>query len=87
MTPPALQETPSVKQPPLFELGQIVATPGVLLACSEEYLSLCLGRHIRGDWGNVWNEDQETNDAALIEGDRILSAYPGYDNDSFIFGP
>ena len=76
MTTPASQETPSTKQPPLFDLGQVGVTPGACAACSEEYLSLCLGRHVRGDWGSVCNEDKETNDAALIEGERILSAYP-----------
>ena len=70
------EETPSTKQPPLFELGQVVATQGALSACSQEYLFLCLGRHVRGDWGHVCSTDKETNDAALIEGNRVLSAYP-----------
>jgi hypothetical protein len=76
MATPEPQETPSAKQPPLFELGQVVATPGALSACSEEYLSLCLGRHVRGDWGSVCDDDKETNDQALIDGNRIISAYP-----------
>lgn len=70
------QETPNTKQPPLFELGQTVATPGALSVCSQDYLFLCLGRHIRGDWGSVCDEDKETNNRAVIDGDRILSAYP-----------
>jgi hypothetical protein len=34
-----------------FQLGQIVATPGAIDACSPEYLAGCLRRHARGDWG------------------------------------
>lgn len=76
MSTQTLHQTPQEKQPPLFELGQIVATPGALEACSGEYLSLCLGRHVRGDWGHVCDEDKGTNDRALLNDERVLSAYP-----------
>jgi hypothetical protein len=59
-----------------FDLGQIVSTPGALECCSPEHLLHCLARHARGDWGNVCAEDAATNDEALREGLRILSAYP-----------
>jgi hypothetical protein len=36
---------------------------------------LCFGRHQRGDWGDVDEEDQDTNKRALLDGDRLLSAY------------
>jgi hypothetical protein len=62
--------------PPLFPLGQIVSTPGALKACSPVYLAHCLNRHAHGDWGNTCDEDKETNNQALIDGDRVLSAYP-----------
>jgi hypothetical protein len=58
----------------LFDLGQIVATPGALDACSLEYIQQCLARHIRGDWGCVDAEDRKENFAAMFAGDRILSA-------------
>jgi len=61
---------------PLFHLGQIVATPGALEATTPESLLECLARHIRGDWGNVCDEDKAANDEAVKEGFRILSAYP-----------
>ena len=70
------EELPDIQQPPLFDLGQIVTTRGALAVCSPDYLFLCLGRHVRGDWGSVCQEDKETNDLALIRGDRTLSAYP-----------
>jgi hypothetical protein len=60
----------------LFPLGQIVATPGALGACSETHLAACLRRHATGDWGVVCAEDKATNDEALELGNRLLSAYP-----------
>ena len=59
-----------------FKLGQIVATPGALEACAEDYLRFCLMNHMLGDWGKVCREDAAINDAAVKNGDRILSAYP-----------
>jgi hypothetical protein len=62
---------------PKFSLGQIVATPGALEALQKagqsatEFLQL----HIRGDWGQLCDEDRQANDQALIDGSRILSAY------------
>jgi hypothetical protein len=60
----------------LFDLGQIVSTPGALKACSRERLRQCLALHIRGDWGVVCAEDRKSNFEALFTGLRILSAYP-----------
>jgi hypothetical protein len=60
----------------LFELGQIVATPGALEACPQDHLTRCLARHVRGDWGAVAAEDRRRNFEALFDGSRILSAYP-----------
>jgi len=34
-----------------------------------------LGRHVRGDWGDVCPEDAQANEEALQEGARVLSAY------------
>jgi len=34
-----------------------------------------LDRHIQGDWGQVCQEDKALNDAALVHGGRLLSAY------------
>jgi hypothetical protein len=62
--------------PTLFPLGQIVSTPGALEACSPLYRAHCLNRHAMGDWGNTCDEDKEANNQALIDGSRILSAYP-----------
>lgn len=34
-----------------------------------------LARHVRGDWGDVDDEDWEANERALVEGTRLLSVY------------
>ncbi len=60
-----------------FSLGRIVSTPGALHALQDagqsagEFLAL----HVTGDWGDLDDEDKSLNDAALIDGSRILSAY------------
>ena len=63
-------------QPMRFPLGQIVATPGALAATSDPYRLECLFRHVSGDFGCVYPDDAESNRAGIMNGDRILSAYP-----------
>ncbi len=63
-----------------FPLGQLVMTRGVngLVADDEafaRFVTESLARHIKGDWGDVDDEDKLTNDAALKQGLRLLSAY------------
>lgn len=62
---------------PLFELGQIVGTPGAISALSEaeqDPLGLLI-RHVTGDWGELPEEDKEENELSVEKGFRILSAY------------
>ena len=69
-----MQET---RQQPLFSLGQVVATPGALAALEkagqppQEFLS----RHIRGEWGDVCEEDRRENEFSVERGFRLLSSY------------
>ncbi len=60
-----------------FDLGQVLSTPGALEALQDsgQAPDFFLGRHIRGDWGEVCDEDKMLNDQALIDGGRLLSAY------------
>jgi hypothetical protein len=60
-----------------FSLGRVVATPGALRALQDagQQAGELLARHVTGDWGTLDNEDRQANDAALIDGSRILSAY------------
>lgn len=62
---------------PRFSLGRTVATPGALsaLEVAGQAGSEFLGRHIIGDWGDVCPEDAESNEQALLHGERLLSAY------------
>jgi len=62
---------------PLFSLGRIVATPGVLRHFEEHAINPYeyLGRHQCGDWGTVPPDDWKSNDEALVHGGRVLSAY------------
>jgi hypothetical protein len=60
-----------------FSLGRIVATPRALeaLAAAGQSAGEFLARYVTGDWGDLDEEDRQANDAALIDGSRILSAY------------
>ena len=62
---------------PLFDLGQIVGTPGAIQALREagQDPAGLLARHVRGDWGDLGEEDKAENDLSVKEGFRILSAY------------
>ena len=61
----------------LFQLGQVVATPGSLDALQKagQSASEFLSRHVRGDWGDLDAEDKAANNEALKYGGRIFSAY------------
>ncbi|MCL4694654.1 MAG: hypothetical protein KJ060_19345 [Candidatus Hydrogenedentes bacterium] len=60
-----------------FQLGQVVATPGALDALTRNHTTGLdyIQRHASGDWGNLSDEDKESNQDALQSGARILSAY------------
>jgi hypothetical protein len=62
---------------PLFNLGQLVITPGALQTLTErEVIPLdLLARHLRGDWAEMEPEDQEANHQALVDGSRIFTRY------------
>ncbi len=70
---------------PKFPLGQIVATPGAIEFAKERKLDFSpyIDRHVRGDWGDVCNEDWMSNNASLIEGSRIISSYLCKDGEKF----
>jgi hypothetical protein len=62
---------------PKFSLGSLVATPAALeaLAASGQSPAEFLSRHAAGDWGEVSVGDARLNDAAVRDGERVLSAY------------
>jgi len=60
-----------------FTVGQLVATPGALEALreSDQGPEEFVARHVQSDWGDLSDEDKDINDAALNNGERILSSY------------
>ncbi|HZQ21921.1 MAG TPA: hypothetical protein VFA89_03910 [Terriglobales bacterium] len=63
---------------PLFCPGRIVATSGALALLEEANKSPSefLSRHLRGDWGELCQEDKAENELSLKHGFRLLSSYP-----------
>ena len=62
---------------PLFDLGQLVATPGALAALEKSGQSAMdfLSRHVTGDWGELTEDDRKENQLSVEKGFRILSSY------------
>ena len=65
-----------------FPLGEVVITEGAHSALQECAISplFLLFRHRQGNWGEMSSEDQQANDRALVEGNRVLSVYPLQDD-------
>lgn len=61
----------------LFEMGQVVATPGALQFFEANKINplLLLGRHIAGDWGDLDSADVAANVHAVQHDLRIFSSY------------
>ena len=61
----------------LFSPGAVVATPACweALEKANQNISVFLSRHLRGDWGDLDEDDKLSNDDAVRDGSRILSAY------------
>jgi len=68
---------------PLFDLGQLVATPGALAALEKSGQSPMefLSRHVTGDWGEIPEEDRRENQFSLEKGFRLMSSYRTTAND------
>lgn len=74
----------SVSNVPLFASGRLVATPGALALLEEAKRSPSefLSRHLRGDWGELCQEDKTENELSLEHGFRLLSSYPVTETDT-----
>jgi len=64
-------------QRPLFELGQLLSTPGAMRVLDALDLTTfwIVEQHRHGEWGDLGAEDKASNDQALLNGGRIFSAY------------
>ena len=60
---------------PKFALGHTVITAAAAAVLPDHEIRAALARHVRGDWGNLGAEDWASNNRALVEGNRLLSAY------------
>jgi hypothetical protein len=60
---------------PKFPLGFIAVTPGIELTLSPAEIAEALSKHVRGNWGEVCEEDCDANNEALHHGGRLLSVY------------
>jgi len=58
-----------------FWPGKLYFTAAADREIPREDIVIAVKRHIRGDWGDVCNEDYQANEEALAEGGRLLSVY------------
>ncbi len=75
-----IKDTPFSESQMKFNPGQVVVTTAVnkLMADDHDFslhVFLALNRHLAGDWGDLCDEDRATNETALLDGDRLFSAY------------
>lgn len=58
-----------------MRLGRVVVTPNIRAKLTQYQLTPLLARHVSGDWGDVDIDDMRSNDAAVKDGDRVMSIY------------
>ena len=58
-----------------FELGQVLITPGAYDELNLKDAAQCLVRHADGDFGDMSEEDKASNEEAVENEGRIMSAY------------
>lgn len=59
----------------LFDLGWVVATPNALRSLDRADILKGIERHQAADWGDLSEEDRQTNDRAFEKGGRLVSVY------------
>lgn len=62
-----------------FNLGQTVITSNALDKLNQFTVADAILRHACGDWGDVCEEDRQSNEDALKDGNRLLSVYKDKD--------
>lgn len=58
-----------------FDPGLLVATTHAIAELAPNEVAQALARHLSGDWGELAEEDQQTNEDALADEGRLFSAY------------
>ncbi|WP_207384594.1 hypothetical protein [Comamonas thiooxydans] len=71
---------------PRFPLGLLHATPGAsaVLDGHPDIITTMLARHSFGNWGDLCDDDKQTNDMALQHGGRIFSVYIELDTKFYV---
>lgn len=82
LTPEEISGLKLEEQPPpygaciaKFRAGKLVATPNALESLTQRDIAVAIGRHLRGDWGDLDDHDRNANEQALKEHTRLLSVY------------
>jgi len=55
--------------------ARLIVTPAAMKKIHPKYALECLKRHFCGDWGDVCELDKRRNELAMLDGNRLLSAY------------
>lgn len=58
-----------------FDQGITVATTAAMAVFDLVTLTICMDRHIRGDWGDIFEEDRAANERGVRGGEQIMSVY------------
>lgn len=64
-------------------LGRVFVTAGARSVLSSHEVIRALIRHAHRDWGDLDDEDKASNDRAIQDDSRLLSAYHGRDGRKF----
>lgn len=72
-----------------FSIGQTMVTRSVNEQLMKnkpfaQFVAKSFVRHCNGDWGDLCDEDKETNEYALKHGERLLSKYENGDLSIYI---
>lgn len=58
-----------------FPMGRTVITPAAKRALHPQDVETCVGRHAKGDWGELCDTDKAENATALANGGRLFSVF------------
>ncbi|MDZ4779641.1 MAG: hypothetical protein SGJ19_05265 [Planctomycetia bacterium] len=58
-----------------FPLGRCVITANAGRTLDPDDVKTSMDRHVKGDWGELCDEDRASNEIALTQGSRLFSRY------------
>jgi hypothetical protein len=67
----------------LFNPGNILITKIALCLLNSDDVGQAIARHLKGDWGDVCAEDKKSNDFAVNNELRMLSAFKDREDNKF----